>query len=167
MKDLFLWLILPLVLAEAVLVAPWLAERLLRWGARRLPEEYQVRYVDDWLGELDAVPGSLLKLAFAIRVLVGVPATERALTGRDALWVMVAMRLLTLLITGLQFLQFLTRVRRLPAGRAPDQPLIRRSEDHQADLEALEHWAVETFGSGTTVVETKSPGASTKPPRTW
>jgi hypothetical protein len=96
MKDLFLWVILPLALAEAVLVGPWISERLLRWGTRWLPDEYQERYVEDWLGELDAVPGSLFKLGFAIRVLLTVPATQRALTGRDALWVLVVKRLLVL-----------------------------------------------------------------------
>jgi hypothetical protein len=40
MKELFLWVILPLVLAEAVLIGPWLAEQLLRWGARALPAEF-------------------------------------------------------------------------------------------------------------------------------
>lgn len=114
MKDLLLgvvlWVILPLALAEAVLVGPWLAERLLRWGARGLPEAYQERYVEDWLGELDAVPGSLWKVAFAVQVLVRVPATQRALTGRDALWVLAAKRLLTLAITGvLVVLQVLVR----------------------------------------------------------
>jgi hypothetical protein len=94
MKDLLLWVILPLVLAEAVLIGPWLAERLLRWGARGLPAEFQMRYVEDWLGELDAVPGSLTKLAFAIRVVISVPATERVLTGRDALWIEVSRRFL-------------------------------------------------------------------------
>jgi hypothetical protein len=111
MKDIFLWVILPLALAEAILLGPWLSERLLRWGALGLPEEYRERYVEDWLGELDAVPGSLTKLGFAIRVLIRVPATERALTGRDALWVLAARRLLALLITGVTYgLIFLVRV---------------------------------------------------------
>jgi hypothetical protein len=101
MKDLFLWVILPLILAEALLVGPWIAERLLRWGTRWLPEEYRERYVADWVGELDAVPGSLFKLGFALRVLLTVPATERALTGRDGLWVLIAKRLLALATTGL------------------------------------------------------------------
>jgi hypothetical protein len=48
--------------------------------------------VEDWLGELDAVPGSLTKLAFAIRVVISVPATQRVLTGRDALWVEITRR---------------------------------------------------------------------------
>jgi hypothetical protein len=101
MKDIFLWVILPLILAEALLVGPWISERLLRWGTRWLPEEYRERYITDWLGELDVVPGSLFKLGFAIRVLLSVPATHRALTGRDALWVVIAKRLLALAVTGL------------------------------------------------------------------
>jgi hypothetical protein len=100
-KDVFLWVIPPLILAEAVLIGPWLAERLLRWGAHGLPKEYREQYTADWLGELDAVPGSIFKLAFAVRVLVRIPATERALTGREALWVLAVKQLLTLAITGL------------------------------------------------------------------
>jgi hypothetical protein len=101
MRDVFLWVLLPLILAEVILVAPWAAERLLRWGTQWLPEEYQERYLADWVGELDAVPGSLFKLGFAIRVLLSVPATQRALTGRDALWVLAIKRILTLGIAGL------------------------------------------------------------------
>jgi hypothetical protein len=101
MKDVFPLVIVPLVLAEVLLVGPWLAERLLRWGTRWLPEEDRERYVADWVGELDAVPGSLFKLGFAIRVLVNVPATQRALTARDAIWVLAAKRLLALGIAGL------------------------------------------------------------------
>jgi hypothetical protein len=110
-KEILLWVILPLVLAEAILIGPWLSERLLRWGARGLPEQYRERYAEDWLGELDAVPGSLTKLAFAVRVLVRVPATERALTGRDALWLMAAKRMIALLVAGsLLALQYLFRL---------------------------------------------------------
>jgi hypothetical protein len=101
MKDILLWGVLPLVLAEVVLVGPWLAERLLRWAACGLPIEYRQRFTEDWLGELDAVPGSLTKLAFAVRVLIRVPSTERALTGRDAVWTLVAKRLMSLLVNGL------------------------------------------------------------------
>jgi hypothetical protein len=93
-KTIFLLVVLPAILAEALLVGPWVAERLLRWGARWLPEESRQRYTEDWLGELDAVPGSLTKLGFAIQVLLRVPATQRALTDRDVLWVLVAKRLL-------------------------------------------------------------------------
>ena len=101
MNSLFLLVIIPLIVAEVHLVGPWVAERLLRWGTRWLPEKYRERYVDDWLGELDMVPGSLFKLAFAIRVLVRVPATERELTGRDALWLVVIKRLLAVALLGL------------------------------------------------------------------
>jgi hypothetical protein len=122
-KDVFLWVILPLILAEAVLVGPWLAERLLRWGAHGLPEEYREQYTADWLGELDAVPGSIFKLAFAVRVLVRVPATERALTGRDELWVLAVKQLLTLAITGLAALSVVLQalVHRVGSARAKAQ----------------------------------------------
>jgi hypothetical protein len=110
-KDIFLWVLLPLILAEAILIGPWLSERLLQWGARRLPEQYRERYTEDWLGELDAVPGSLIKLAFAVRVLVRVPATQQALTGQDSQLVLAVKRLLALVVTGLLLLlQFTLRL---------------------------------------------------------
>ena len=61
-------------------------------GRLRASPWYRQRFTEDWLGELDAVPGSLTKLAFAVRVLIRVPSTERALTGRDAVWTLVAKR---------------------------------------------------------------------------
>jgi hypothetical protein len=51
---------LPLLLAELTEVAPWLAARLLGWATRALPVEYRTRYEQEWLGELEAVPGKLL-----------------------------------------------------------------------------------------------------------
>ena len=99
--SILLLVFVPLLLQEFGELAPWMAERLLKRGTRWLPPAYRSRYQQDWLGELDAIPGQITKLAFAFRVLVRVPATERALTGRDALWVLAAKRALALLVTGL------------------------------------------------------------------
>jgi hypothetical protein len=99
--SILLLVFMPLLLQEFGEMAPWIAERLLKRGTRWLPPAYRSRYQQDWLGELDAIPGQITKLAFAFRVLVRVPATERALTGRDALWVLAAKRALALLVTGL------------------------------------------------------------------
>ena len=106
-----LGLLLTLGLAEFVELAPWISERLLGWAARWLPPKERQRYQDDWLGELDAIPGKITKLVFTFNVLIRVPGTHRALTGRDAIWVLLAKRLLALLIAGLlMVLQSLIRV---------------------------------------------------------
>ena len=91
--SILLVLFVPLLLQEFGELAPWMAERLLQWGTGWLPREYRERYEQDWLGELDVIPGKITKLVFAFRVLVRVPATQRALTGRDAIWVLVTKRL--------------------------------------------------------------------------
>jgi hypothetical protein len=84
--SILLLVFLPLALQEFGELAPWMAERLLKRGTRWLPPAYREQYEQDWLGELDTIPGKITKLGFTFRVLVRVPATERALTGRDALW---------------------------------------------------------------------------------
>jgi hypothetical protein len=94
-----LYLGLPLLLAEVTEVAPWLAERLLNSAARLLPTRHRERYTHEWLGELDAVPGRLLKLLFATRIALRVPATRRELQHARPIWVIVGRWLLESLIT--------------------------------------------------------------------
>lgn len=65
-----LWLLgaiaVPLILGEATDVAPWVAKRLVRWAAGRIPERERPRWEEEWLGELEEVPGRLSKLAWAL-----------------------------------------------------------------------------------------------------
>lgn len=65
----FVAITVPLLLNEAGEVSPWLAERVLRWGARRLraPEKVE-RYTEEWLADLEQVPGKLTKLLYACGV---------------------------------------------------------------------------------------------------
>jgi hypothetical protein len=51
----------------------WLAERLLRRAARYLPSAFHQRYLDEWLGDLDTVPGKLAKLGWALKRLAEAP----------------------------------------------------------------------------------------------
>lgn len=90
---------LPLLLAEVTEVAPWIAARLLKSATRILPPEYRERYRLEWLGELDAVPGKLLKLLFAIRIGLRVPATRRELKHAEPTWVRLGRSLLVAVIT--------------------------------------------------------------------
>jgi hypothetical protein len=110
---------LSLLAAEFSAVAPWLAERLLRGAARVLPAGPRHRYLQEWLGELDAAPGQLFKLLFAAKVALCAPATRRELQGGDSLVVVLVRRLLVALITAaLAVARLASRVlARLPAKR--------------------------------------------------
>lgn len=101
LAGLLLLVVVPLLVQEFGTLAPWLAERLLRWATRWMPPEHRERCQDDWLGELDAAPGQVTKLVFAVSILVRVPAMQRALTGRDAIWVEATRRLLAAVVTAL------------------------------------------------------------------
>jgi hypothetical protein len=71
---LLLLVVIPALVNEMGELAPSLAQRLLRWGARRLGPEFADRYEEQWLAELAEVQGKLTKLVWAIGiVLYGVP----------------------------------------------------------------------------------------------
>jgi hypothetical protein len=74
-------IMLPLLVTEFTELGPWLAERLVRWSVRMLPPEHRDRYVDEWLAELESVPGKVLKLIVAARLALRVPATRLAVQG--------------------------------------------------------------------------------------
>jgi hypothetical protein len=71
-------IVLPLLITEFTELGPWLAERLVRRSVRMLPAEHRDRYTDEWLAELDVVPGKILKLIIAVRLALRVPATSLA-----------------------------------------------------------------------------------------
>jgi hypothetical protein len=59
-----------LAAGAAARLAPSLARRLLRWGARRIGHDGQARrYEEEWLADLERVPGKTAKLAHACGVL--------------------------------------------------------------------------------------------------
>ena len=74
---------LQVLVAEALDWFPWLAERVLRRAARHLPRDQRERWLAEWLGESDALPGrGISKLIFALGVLVTSGATASALRER-------------------------------------------------------------------------------------
>jgi lipopolysaccharide/colanic/teichoic acid biosynthesis glycosyltransferase len=79
------WLILinaivPLLLAEALDWFPWLAERVIGRAARMLPVEQRDRYEQEWLADMDTVPGrGFSKLLLAVKVLLAAPWTRAEL----------------------------------------------------------------------------------------
>lgn len=68
MTFLFLFVLLPLLVVELRESAPWLAEKLIRLSARRLPENERERWEEDWLGGLNDLPGKLPRLLWAFGV---------------------------------------------------------------------------------------------------
>lgn len=81
--DALLWvlvgIVLPLALTELSEIAPWLAERIVRFGARLIPDpiESTVRE-QEWLASLPDVPGKLIKVIDAVSVVaVTIPRAWR------------------------------------------------------------------------------------------
>jgi hypothetical protein len=112
--------------AQCSAVAPWLAERLIRAAVRVLPAGQRHRYLAEWLAELDAVPGQLVKLLFAVKIFLCAPATRRGLQGADSLWVLLVRRLLVALVTAaLAAARLATRMlARMPTKPLPDDPAV-------------------------------------------
>ena len=68
---LFQFTIVTLVaLALALIVASPIAELLIRFRARRLPDHLAQRYSEEWIAEVRSIPNRLRKLTFAIAISV-------------------------------------------------------------------------------------------------
>jgi hypothetical protein len=64
-------IMIPLVVNEAGDLSRALARCLLRWGARRIGRADQAqRYEEEWLADLERVPGNLTKLGYAFGVVI-------------------------------------------------------------------------------------------------
>ncbi len=74
--------LVPMLVNEFTDWQPWFAARLIRLAVRALPSKVRPRYAEEWLAELDAVPGNLSKLALAVRIFVGAPGTAAAVGDR-------------------------------------------------------------------------------------
>jgi hypothetical protein len=76
--------LLPLAVNETGELAPWLAARLVRTGAKLLgSREDADRWTEEWLGNLKEVPGKITKLCVACGlVLVGVPVLRWQIRAR-------------------------------------------------------------------------------------
>ncbi|MEH0396216.1 ATP-binding protein [Streptomyces sp. NBC_01260] len=69
--------VLPLLLAEFGDWCPWLAKRLVRWTARHLGDAAVVeRYSEEWLAEIEEVPGKLSCLVVAIGKVSALPKSR-------------------------------------------------------------------------------------------
>jgi hypothetical protein len=64
-------IMIPLLVNEAGDLTRSLARCLLRWGARRIGRADQAeRYEEEWLADLERIPGSLTRLVYACGVVV-------------------------------------------------------------------------------------------------
>jgi hypothetical protein len=62
---------------------PWIARRLIRRAVGQLPFDAQERYEEEWLAELDALPGRRISsLIFAVRIHIGASRVRREITVR-------------------------------------------------------------------------------------
>ncbi|MEU6935170.1 hypothetical protein ABZ943_00410 [Streptomyces rubiginosohelvolus] len=76
-------LIVGLLLNEAVDISPWLARRVIRWSARRVPDAELARdYEEEWTALLSERPGKLLKLIYSLTFIWPAFSLRRDLQGR-------------------------------------------------------------------------------------
>jgi len=77
--------VVPLVVNEAGELAPWLAGRMVQWGASLLgTPEARKRYAEEWAANLERVPGKLTKLAWACGLLLwGAPRMRVQIRSRE------------------------------------------------------------------------------------
>jgi hypothetical protein len=78
--------LIPLLQDEVKEVLPWLAERLVRRAARRMPEEVRDDYANEWVAELYGKPGRIAKLWFAAKIARGAGKTGREELGLPPAW---------------------------------------------------------------------------------
>ncbi|MFF3068823.1 hypothetical protein [Kitasatospora sp. NPDC057936] len=83
MIAIFMAVVLPLLLSEFFEWGPALARRITLWTARRLgvPEAIE-RYSEEWLAELEEIPGKLSPLLFALSHLAHLPQIRLQLRRR-------------------------------------------------------------------------------------
>jgi hypothetical protein len=75
---------LNIIVAEIFDWFPWIARRLTRRAARKLPPDSRERYESEWLAELQALPGrGISSLIFAVRIHIGAPRVRQEITGRS------------------------------------------------------------------------------------
>jgi hypothetical protein len=76
----FTAILVPVLVGECVDWLPWVATRLIRRAANRLPLECRARYEEEWRAEFNALPGGkLTRLLFGLRIYAGARSTGAAL----------------------------------------------------------------------------------------
>jgi len=76
--------VLPLLVTEFGDWCPWLAARLVRWAARHLGDPASCeRYQEEWIANLNEVPGKLARLAAAFGYLANLPRMRLSIRHRS------------------------------------------------------------------------------------
>ncbi|MFI1382938.1 hypothetical protein [Embleya sp. NPDC020886] len=71
MASMLIGAIVALLFTEAVDICPWLAARMVRASARRIPNpKLALRFEEEWLGVVERRPGKLLKLVSALGIVI-------------------------------------------------------------------------------------------------
>jgi hypothetical protein len=78
-------IVVPFAVNEAGELAPWLAGRMVQWGASLLgTQKARERYAEEWAANLERVPGKLTKLAWACGLLLwSAPRMRAQIRGRE------------------------------------------------------------------------------------
>lgn len=79
---LVLGIVVSLLVVEFTDWCPSIAAGLVRLAARMLPESERDRYREEWLAEVEAVPGRLTRIVKAACLVVGVPGMRLAISCR-------------------------------------------------------------------------------------
>lgn len=84
--------------------SPHQLEKLVRYHASKLPTEIEERWLEEWLAELDATPGTLKKIYFALCLFTAIPRMNWEHSLPNILfssWTASTLRVLDILISGL------------------------------------------------------------------
>ena len=80
--SLVLGIVVSLLVVEFTDWCPSIAAGLVRLAARMLPESERDRYREEWLAEVETVPGRLTRIVKAACLLAGIPALRLAIIQR-------------------------------------------------------------------------------------
>jgi lipopolysaccharide/colanic/teichoic acid biosynthesis glycosyltransferase len=70
------------LIAECFGWFPWIAEQLIQCAVKRLPRKVRERYQEEWLAELEVLPGrEISALVFAIRILMRASKVRQEIVG--------------------------------------------------------------------------------------
>lgn len=75
----FTAIILPLFLAEFSNLGPWIANKALALASSKVPPAAREDQLAQWQGDIDAAPGSLVKVIKALSILLGSRSAGRAI----------------------------------------------------------------------------------------
>lgn len=73
------FVLMPLTVAELSHCCPWIADKLVVFASTKVPASAREEQLAQWQGDIDTVPGQLLKVLKATSILLRSPAAGRAI----------------------------------------------------------------------------------------